>query len=85
MYSANLRSVGGSVMIAIPKTLLEVLGLRSNAKVGLSVVRGKLVIEPNPKPRYSLSQLIEQCDASAPVSREDTEWLADPPTGGEAL
>jgi hypothetical protein len=40
---------------------------------------------PTGKPRYSLSELIAQCDPDAPLSDEDRAWLDAPPVGREAL
>jgi hypothetical protein len=41
--------------------------------------------EPTGKSRYSLSELMQQCDTTAPLSDEDREWLDVPATGREAL
>jgi len=38
-----------------------------------------------PRRRYSLSELMEQCDGDAPLSEEDRAWLDDPAVGREAL
>jgi antitoxin ChpS len=84
MFTTTLRNVGGSVMMAIPKSLLEGLGLSANTKVGLSLKDGRLVIEPCHKPKYSLTELLEQCDASAPVSAEELAWQEIRPIGDEA-
>ena len=83
MHLASLRAVGGSVMIAIPKPILDMLGLHADTKVGLTVDQGRLIIEPNQKPRYTLAELISQCDADAPLPHEDKEWLETPATGRE--
>ena len=85
MYFSTLRAIGGSVMFAIPKSILEGLGLTPNSQVGLSVSEGRLIVEPNPKPRYTLAELIEQCDLSAPLTEEDREWLDAESVGREAL
>ena len=37
------------------------------------------------KPRYILRDLIEQCDADAPVHQEDQDWFADGRKGAEKL
>lgn len=83
MHIATLRTVGGSVMVAIPKAILEVLGLSANEKVGLSVADGRLVVEPTPRPRYSLADLVAQCDPAAPISDDEREWMATKPVGNE--
>ena len=85
MLTTNLRKVGGSVMLAVPPAILDLLHLQAGATVGLEVTDGLLVIEPSPRPRYSLDELLAQCDASAELTTEDREWLADKPVGGELL
>lgn len=85
MHTANLRAVGGSVMLAIPKAILEALGLRQNAEVGLSIDEGRIIIAPHPGPHYSLSELLAQCDMKVPASDEDRQWTQGGPVGDEAL
>lgn len=85
MYTTNLRKVGGSVMMAVPPAFLELLQLQAGATVGMAVDHGRLVIEPKPRPRYSLDELLAQCDASVELTTEDLEWLAMKPVGGELL
>jgi antitoxin ChpS len=43
---ASLRKVGGSVMLAVPTGLLEILHLEPGDKVGIAVKSGRLVVEP---------------------------------------
>lgn len=85
MLTTTLRNVGGSVMFAIPKAILESLHLQANTSVGLSVSDGRLIIDPTPRPRYSLSQLMAQCDLAAEIDTQSAEWLDDAPTGREEI
>ena len=85
MHTTNLRKVGGSVMVAVPPAILDLLHLQAGATVGMTVEQGCLVIVAKPRPRYSLSELLAQCDASAEPAAEDREWLAAAPVGGELL
>ena len=85
MHTTNLRKVGGSIMLAVPPAILDLLHLRAGATVGLAVERGRLVIEPTLRPRYSLDELLAQCDASAELSSEDRAWLDSKPVGSELL
>lgn len=85
MLTATLRNVGGSVMMAIPKSLLEGLGLSANTKVQLSVERGRLVVVPQPTKKYTLSELLVQCDSSAIISAEEQAWQDTVPVGDEIL
>ena len=85
MHTTNLRKVGGSVMLAVPPAILDLLHLKAGATVGLAVEGGRLVVEPTPRPHYTLDELLAQCDASAEVSEEDRAWLDDKPLGSELL
>ncbi|BCH58621.1 MazE family transcriptional regulator [Agrobacterium vitis] len=85
MHKANLRKVGGSVMVAVPPALLDVLHLSAGATVAMAVDNGRLVIEPQARPRYTLEELLSQCDGSAEVSADDREWLDGGPVGGELM
>ena len=85
MLLTTLRSVGGSVMFAIPKPILEGLGLSANTQVGLSVSDGRLIVEPHPRPCYRLADLIAECDLSAPMAEESRAWLDAEPVGRESL
>lgn len=85
MYTTNLPKVGGSVMLAVPPAILDLLHLRPGTKVSVAVDRGRLVIEPNLRPRYSLDELLAQCDAAAELTAEDRQWLNSNPVGNELL
>jgi antitoxin ChpS len=85
MHTTSLRKVGGSVMLAVPPALLDLLHLSAGAKVGIAVDNGRLVVEPQGRPRYTLAELLAQCDASADSSEEDRDWLENKPFGNELL
>lgn len=83
MHTTNLRKVGGSVMMVVPPALLELLHIGAGAKVGLAVDNGRLVVEPQPRPHYTLDELLAQCDGTAELSSEDRQWLDAPHVGKE--
>jgi antitoxin ChpS len=89
MHTTNLRKVGGSVMLAVPPALLDVLELQPGAKVGIAVERGRLVVEPRLRRRYSLGELLAQCNPKARrskrASKQEREWLNSKPVGGELI
>jgi antitoxin ChpS len=85
MLTTTLRTVGGSVMMTIPKAVLDVLGLAVNDKVVLQVDAGRLLVEARPRPKYALAELIAQCDTSAEASDELRGWDAAEPVGREAI
>jgi len=85
MHTASLRKVGGSVMLAVPPALLEVLQLQAGATVGLSVKAGKLIVKPRQRPRYTLDELLAKCNPKARRTKEDREWLDAKPVGRELI
>ena len=86
MPSATLRSVGGSVILAVPKKILSLVDLGAGSKVRISVDKGRVVIEPEKKARYTLSELLRQCKRSdlAPRSR-DRAWIGGRRAGREEI
>lgn len=85
MHTTSLRKVGGSIMLAVPPALLDLLRLRPGVKVGIAVEGGQLVVKPHHRPRYKLEELLAQCDPKAARSRKDRQWLRGKPVGGELI
>ena len=85
MHSTNLRKVGGSVMLAVPPALLDLLRLRAGARVDIGIEDGRLIVAPRIRPSYSLDELLAQCDATAPADDGDRAWLEAKPVGKELL
>jgi antitoxin ChpS len=83
MHTTSLRKVGGSVMMAVPPALLDMLNLQVGSVVGLAVDGERLVIQPRKRPRYTLDDLLAQCNPEAPITAEDREWIDAPSVGRE--
>jgi antitoxin ChpS len=83
MHTTNLRKVGGSVMLAVPPAILDLLQVAAGSTVGLSVDNGRLIVEPRPRRRYSLAELLGESDYSEPQSPEEREWVDAPAVGRE--
>lgn len=81
----NLRKVGGSVMMVLSPAFLEELGISSGSIVDVALLEGRLVVKPMPKPKYTLADLLAQCDPKAKISKEDQRWLELTPVGNEIL
>jgi antitoxin ChpS len=85
MYTTTLRKVGGSMMLTVPPVFLDQLQLQAGAVVGLAVDHGRLVVEPKPRVRYTLAELLAASDYSQAPSSEEREWLDAPAVGGELI
>ncbi|HAT7591659.1 antitoxin [Citrobacter sp. TBCS-15] len=85
MYTTRLKKVGGSVLLAVPPAVLKTLGQSTDSEVGMTIDDGCLIIEPQKRPRYSLEELLAQCDPHAEMSDEDRIWIDAPAMGKEVL
>jgi len=85
MHTTNLRKVGGSVMLAVPRALLDILHLQPGTTVGITVESGRLVVEPGRRRRYTLDELLAQCNRKGRRTKQEREWLDSKPVGGELV
>lgn len=83
MSITNLRKVGGSIMLAVPPSILSLLKLEPGSTVDVAVEKGRLIIEPIKKPKYTLEELLAQCKPQQKRSQEEEAWLDISPVGKE--
>jgi antitoxin ChpS len=72
-------------MLAVPPALLEILRLQAGAQVGVAVESGRLIVEPRQRRRYTLDELLAQCDPNARRAKGERQWLESKPAGGELI
>jgi antitoxin ChpS len=85
MYTASLRKVGGSTMLAVPTAFLDQLHIKVGSTVSMEVNQGKLVVEPQKKRRrYTLDELLANY-TPIELTDEDQEWLNSAPVGKELI
>jgi antitoxin ChpS len=85
MYKSNIRKVGGSMMLAIPPAILDLLSLKQGSSLQMAVENDRLIIQAIKKPSYQLDDLLSQCNPEAPITEEDQEWLNAPSVGREII
>lgn len=85
MHTTNLRKVGGSIMLAVPPALLDILRLQPGNQVGIAVERGRLIVEPQNRIRHTLDELLAACKPKAVRTKEEREWFSGKPAGKELL
>lgn len=85
MQTTNLRRVGGSVMLAVPPSVLDSLGLRPGSQVGLAVENGRLIVEPRLRPRYTLDELLARGTPKARRGKQDRIWSSGKRVGRELI
>lgn len=85
MHITALRDVGGTVMLEIPPEILGRLQIGAGSGVVLTVEGGALHVQPRRGQRYTLDELLAECDASAAKPAEDQAWASGLPIGRELL
>lgn len=85
MLTTNLRKVGGSVMLAIPPAILDLLDLHVGESVALTVDSDRLIVATPSKPRYTLTDLLPPHAEVHDLTAEEREWLDAPSVSGELL
>jgi hypothetical protein len=77
-----------TVRIDFPDDQVAMLAAKAAAQ-GLSLedwLRSLATREARPpKGRYTLAELVKQCDLEVPLSEEDRQWIETPPVGRESL
>ena len=72
-------------MLAVPPALLEALDLSVGSKVDVGVENGRIVVHRRLKPRYTLKELLDQCEDTLPIDDEDRQWFDSRSVGREIL
>lgn len=76
------RKLGNSTGLVFPPAVLRDLGLRPGSCMSLETdAQGTITLRP--KRRYTLAELLAQCDPQAPVANDVLAWDAAPPVGTE--
>ena len=83
--TTNLRKVGGSIMLAIPPAILDVMGLAAGTELSLEIDGDRLIIHKPSKVQYQLEDLIAECNFDSPPSSDDDLWLSGTSVGREIL
>lgn len=66
MHTTSLRRVGGSIMLAVPPAMLDLLHPEVGATVGMAIDGGRLVIDLKAKPRYTVAEFLAASDYISP-------------------
>ena len=80
MVTTRVQKWGNSLAVRIPKAFAVQAGLREDAPVALSLVEGRVLIEPAPTNAFTLDDLLADITAENMHSEVDTGV----PVGNEA-
>lgn len=84
MSDTKIQKWGNSMALRIPAVTMRAWGIAEGQTVALKVEDGALVVKPAQQ-RYTLAELLAQCDFSRPISAEDRAWLDAPLVGLEEM
>lgn len=79
-----LRKFGNSTGAVFPPSVLKNLGLKAGQSMTMDTTADG-TITLSPKRKYTLSDLIAQCDTKAPPPADMAVWDAARPVGQEIL
>ncbi len=86
MPMTTLKKAGGSLVMTVPASVRDAMELSEGQRLSVVVDNGKIVLEPaTPRRRFTLDELLEQCDLDRPYSEDERTWLDAPPVGRELL
>lgn len=79
----SIKKLGNSVGILLPSVLVKSLNLSVGQSVNIESVDGNLVVKPKIAKRYTLAELVAQCNLNAPMPNEVSGWENMPMVGLE--
>ena len=78
-----LKKMGNSTALIVPPPVLRDLGIAAGQPMSLETTAdGRIMITP--KKKFTLAQMLAQCDPKAPPPADLTAWDNARPIGGEA-
>ena len=78
----TIKRWGNSSGMVIPNVVMKELNLRPGQSVEAQVSNNQLILTPISR-RYSLDELLAQCDMNATELREQDVWGKSTPAGDE--
>ncbi|MDR5839144.1 AbrB/MazE/SpoVT family DNA-binding domain-containing protein [Caballeronia sp. LZ034LL] len=79
----SIQKWGNSAAVRLPAALLEQVHLALGDKLVVEIRPEGIMLAPA-RPKYSLDQLIAQCDTKAPLPEDLADWSNIKPAGREA-
>lgn len=85
MHTISFRRLGGSVVVAIPPVVMEMMELVPGMKVKMALESGRLMIGPDNRKHYTLEELLAQQEYLRPLLDADKSWPSGAPCGRELV
>lgn len=78
-----IRKYGNSSVVVLPPSLMRDLDIQVGTSLSMNTVDGVITLAP--KKRYSLEDLVEQCNPKAKPPRDIADWDNMPSVGRERI
>ncbi|PYC24932.1 AbrB/MazE/SpoVT family DNA-binding domain-containing protein [Pseudomonas mosselii] len=84
LMQIKIQQWGNSAAIRIPSTVLKQMRLEVGSTLSLDTAGESMVLKPvRAKPKYTLEELMAQCDLNAPEPEDMAAWNTMRPVGRE--
>ncbi|HEN8801169.1 AbrB/MazE/SpoVT family DNA-binding domain-containing protein [Pseudomonas sp. CM27] len=84
LMQIKIQQWGNSAAIRLPAAVLKQMRLGVGSTLNLDATGEALVLKPvRSKPKYTLEELMAQCDLNAPEPEDLADWNAMRPVGRE--
>ena len=70
----SIKKLGNSAGILLPSVLMRALNLSVGQSVNIEMIGGNLLVKPQTARRYTLKELVAQCNPKAPMPAEVLDW-----------
>jgi len=82
MSFATVQKLGDTLVLVVPPELQQEMQLAEGTKLEMQADQGKLIVR---RRKYTLQELLDQCDFSIPMTDEEREWIDAPAVGREVI
>lgn len=81
----SIQRWGNSAAVRLPAAMLAQLGVKIGDAFTVDVNARQEAVLRVAKPRYTLDELLAQCDPASPMSAQERQWLDAPAAGDELI
>jgi antitoxin ChpS len=85
MATATILETESGPALSISSDAVEALGLKDGSALDVSIDGASVILRPRKRSKYSLEELLSQCDYSIPMDEEERAWLDAPRLGRELI
>lgn len=84
MFTSTIQEKDGKFTVDVPADLIQQHGLHTGSSLEVEIVNERLLLRRR-RSKYTIEELLAQCDFSLPISEEDKQWEAMPAVGREII